>query len=231
MAAQAGKPDSTIRGWLDSDNLISSRQLVMLLRRAGADDREVEDWCRRRDAIASPATPRAQAGAVSALERPAPARSPRMRQWLERTGLVVAGIVVGVVGTLIIAPDTEAENTGGNATTSEQGRVGNCGPVQEDLRSGSVATHITHTGNLGTWQRRGPGRNFCREQDGLSEGTPVRVVCQTLTGDLVESRRENGDLVRSTVWDKLDSGMWIPHIFTDLPMTDGSTLVAGLDRC
>jgi hypothetical protein len=31
MAAQVDKADSTIRGWLDNDKLISSRQLVMLL--------------------------------------------------------------------------------------------------------------------------------------------------------------------------------------------------------
>lgn len=231
LADQVGRADSTIRGWLTNTKPISPKNLATLLQRVGADDAEVSDWQRRRAAITGPASQGTQAGAVSGPERRTGGRSAGTWRWLERLGLVVVGIVVGIVGTLLLAhPNADTGNAGG-AAPSEQGRVGNCGPVQLDLRSGSVATRISHTGRLGVWQYRGPGRAFCREQDGLPEGTQVRVVCQNLTGEVREDRREDGELVGSTVWDKLDSGMWIPHLYTDLPMTDGSTLVAGLDRC
>ncbi len=153
------------------------------------------------------------------------------RRWLERITIAAVAAAAGAVITHVVKQDNGNQETGAAPTPSARTSVENCDPIQLDLRSGSVAARVSHTGNLGVSLYRGPGGSFCREEDGLSEGTQVRVVCQTLTGEMREDPRVDGQLVRSTVWDKLDSGMWIPHIYTDLPFTDGSSLVAGLDRC
>jgi transcriptional regulator with XRE-family HTH domain len=239
LAAKVEIENSTIRGWLGSKNPILPENLEKLLRRIGVDEDEVAHWLRRREAVATEAAPVTGVG-VSGGATPDSSHQGQFGErrrvwwrWLERIVIAAAAAGAGAVITHVVEQDTSSQGAGAGTgpTPSVHASVGNCGPVQLDLRSGSVLTRVSHTGNLGVMLYRGPGRSFCREEDGLSEGTQVRVVCQTLTGEMREDRRIDGQLVRSPVWDKLDSGMWIPHIYTDLPFTDGSSLVAGLDRC
>lgn len=63
----------------------------------------------------------------------------------------------------------------------------------------------------------------------LSEGQQIRVVCLDLHGQPVTDEF-GGTVVTGTVWAKLSSGGYIPHVYTTLPPSDGE-FVAGLDRC
>jgi len=161
LAKQVATNDSTIRGWLKSTNPILAENLKKLLRGVGAQDVEVRTWLRSREIVADSTAPvvsmGSQAGAVSGSD--GQGQSARHRRawwrWLERVALAAGGVVLGFVLATVVERDTGIEAVSPTAPT--QASVGNCGPVQLDLRSGSVLARVSHTGNIGVSLYRGPG--------------------------------------------------------------------------
>jgi hypothetical protein len=221
LVRQTGIPRTTLRGWTKNKTAISAEQVAEALRAVGADEEEVTAFLDRRDAAAEE---QPQLGSVTVAT---PAAATR-RRWVERVAIAVVSAAVGAAVTAVVmghSEDVPVQSV--TPSRSENGQV--CDrPLDVDLRDDAVSTRVGETGGNGVYTYRGPGRDYCRGP-ALPEGKPIRVVCLKVDGQVVRDRFGD-ELVESAVWDKLDSGTWIPHIYSALPRTDGA-LVAGLDHC
>lgn len=215
LVKQTGIARTTLRGWTKNKTVISAEQVTDALRAVGADEDEVRAYLDRRDAVVEE---QPQLGSV-ATRRPT-----TRRRWVERVAIAVVSASAGAAVTAFVMDDPAPTAP---QSRSENGQV--CDrPLEVDLRDDAVSTRVGETGGNGVYTYRGPGRDYCLGP-ALPEGKPIRVVCLKVDGEMVRDRFGD-ELVESTVWDKLDSGTWIPHIYSALPRTDGG-LVAGLDHC
>jgi hypothetical protein len=220
--------------------LVGLDDLTTWLARVGADKAEIDEWVRRRENLL-----RAQFGSVAEPDPVAddPDRTagdddrrpstPR-RVFLGAGAIVVfaAGVLVGVVIGRATAPSPATDaGSGSPATTAAPGVRAEgtpCGRLPLDLRDGAVPAKVGDTGGRGVTMYGGPGNTFC-QAGALSEGREIRVVCLEPDGQPITDEF-GGTIVTSTVWAKLSSGGFIPHVYTTLPPSDGQ-LVAGLSRC
>lgn len=217
LVERTGIARTTLRGRTKNKTAVSAEQVADALRAVGADEDEVAAFLDRREAVAEEQLGSVATGAPTTRKR-----------WVERVMIAVASASVGAAVTaFVMGQNEDAPAQAAPPSRSENGQA--CDqPLEVDLRDDAVSTKVGETGHNGVHTYRGPGRDYCRGP-ALPEGEPIRVVCLTVDGEMVRDRFGD-ELIESTVWDKLDSGTWIPHIYSALPRTDGA-LVAGLDHC
>ncbi|KOX21236.1 hypothetical protein ADK67_27700 [Saccharothrix sp. NRRL B-16348] len=247
LAAEIDISNSTLRGWLHEQRLISEKNLRTLLEAKGLAEEEIQRWAQLRE-LAQPqlglATPADADGTVPGAENASRHDAGRRKAAIRLTllqgaALAAALIAVGLgTGWLIWSPSKSGTGATSGTTTSGTPTSGaaagqptsgaNCRKVEVDLRPGSVRTRIADTGGRGAriWDQ--PSRSC--QAGVLSQGDFVQVVCMVLDGEPVDEE-VGGRPITTTAWAKMSSGAYVLSIYTDLPFTDGSTPVPGLSAC
>ncbi|MFE0589704.1 hypothetical protein [Micromonospora echinospora] len=105
-------------------------------------------------------------------------------------------------------------------------------PTPTPTRTDSPRTwsaRITNTPN-GTFGYPGPFADPRHRQPAASffEGNLLRIVCQERNGRLITDRTDD---VQSTVWYRLETGIWVSSLYTDLPQGDAGRPSPGIPDC
>lgn len=220
--------------------LVSLDDLTTWLTRVGAEKTEIDEWVQRREnllrtqfgSLTSPDSVAGRPGQAASHDDRQPAMRRRMLLGAATIVVFAVGVLVGIVVGRATVPATDADAGSARSATSSapgSGKEGApCGRIPVDLREDAVPATVGDTGGRGVTMYGGAGNTFCAA-GALSEGRQIRVVCLDLHGQPVTDEF-GGTVVTSTVWAKLSSGGYIPHIYTTLPPSDGE-LVAGLDHC
>ncbi len=103
-------------------------------------------------------------------------------------------------------------------------------PTPTPTRTDSPRTwsaRITNTPN-GTFGYPGPFADPRHREPAASffEGNLLRIVCQERNGRLIKDRTDD---IQSTAWYRLDTGIWVSSLYTDLPQEDARS--PGIPNC
>jgi hypothetical protein len=104
-------------------------------------------------------------------------------------------------------------------------------PASSRVVPAPVYTRIVNSGADGVYTYPQP-RHGSHFPDGYMDGTVVGVVCQDRHGDAVRDRDPvPGQPSTWAVWDQLNTGRWIPDMWTSLPKNPGETPPNELPTC